>query len=145
MKHIIRYIPATLILFLLFIAGCSTPKNTRTQTGIELVFHLQRTGGNLMIAVFDNPGNFKMRKPVRTHKVPADRKQINWVVENLESPTFAVMCYQDLNGNAMLDREGYIPVEPWGMSNNPVLTAPPEWNQIAVNRNQTSNIHINVQ
>jgi uncharacterized protein (DUF2141 family) len=41
------------------------------------------------------------------------------------------MCFQDLNENQQLDRNGYLPSEPWGMSRNPNLTGPPTWEMIA--------------
>lgn len=83
--------------------------------------------GNLLVAVFNDPGQFPNKKPVLTMKVPVLRGQDS-VDLKLDLPfgDYAISTFLDENNNERLDVNILrIPRERFGFSNNPqALRAP---------------------
>ena len=75
------------------------------------VVGMKEKKGNLLISAEDY-----LKKPVKTLTTPADALTKRVVLE-LESGTYAVVIYQDLNSNGKVDRNFFrLPTEPCGFS-----------------------------
>ena len=75
------------------------------------VVGMKEKKGNLLISVYDSAEDY-LKKPVKTLTTPADALTKRVVLE-LESGTYAVVIYQDLNSNGKVDRNFFrLPTEP---------------------------------
>ena len=79
------------------------------------VMGMKEKKGNLLISVYDSAEDY-LKKPVKTLTTPVDALTKRVVLE-LESGTYAVVIYQDLNSNGKVDRNFFrLPTEPCGFS-----------------------------
>ena len=77
------------------------------------VVGMKEKKGNLLISVYDSAEDY-LKKPVKTLITPVDALTKRVVLE-LESGTYAVVIYQDLNSNGKVDRNFFrLPTEPCG-------------------------------
>ncbi len=55
-----------------------------------------------------------------------EKKKTSFSFTNVPEGTYGITCFQDLNGNKMLDGSTFGPVEPWGMyrPSRPAFRAP---------------------
>ena len=55
-----------------------------------------------------------------------EKGKISFSFTNVPEGTYGIRCFQDLNGNKILDRGAFGPVEPWGMyrPSRPAFRAP---------------------
>jgi uncharacterized protein (DUF2141 family) len=60
--------------------------------------------------------------------------------EGIIEGKYAVVLYQDLNGNAQMDFNGQMPSEPFGFSNVTMLMGPPNFEQCAFDLNENKSI-----
>lgn len=93
------------------------------------VSELRGRSGNLMIAVFNDPGQFPDKKPVVTKVVEVAKAQNVSVELALPEGDYAISIFLDENKNGKLDTNIIrIPKELFGFSNNPrILTGPPSF------------------
>jgi uncharacterized protein (DUF2141 family) len=79
-----------------------------TKTGdiyIELVTKAQFEG--------EEASSFGLIIPVGSEGQKA--KKVSFEFENVPAGTYAIQCFQDVNGNGELDSGNFGPKEPWGM------------------------------
>jgi uncharacterized protein (DUF2141 family) len=91
--------------------------------------------GNLMIAVFDDPGQFPDKKPSLTKIIAVeDSQQLISVDLDLPPGDYAISTFLDANKNGKLDTNILgIPKELFGFSNNPrILTGAPSFQDCEV-------------
>lgn len=93
---------------------------------MEIEFsNLSGKKGDLIIAVFDNAGDFtkgEAGKPVQTLKVPVKAGEVvSKATLKLPAGDYAVSTILDENGNGKLDTKFGIPSERFGFSNNPPI------------------------
>ena len=102
------------------------------------VLHITFTGivepkGNIYVAVFDRKEAFLDTEKVCAQRIVPVGSDGSAAVSLAELPpgTYAISCFQDLNGNGRLDKNwAGIPTEPYGFSNNarPKFRAP-NWDE----------------
>jgi uncharacterized protein (DUF2141 family) len=87
--------------------------------------HVRITGfesadGALAIALFANEADYEgQTNAVRREWLDVSGDAVEWVVENLPAGEYALIAYQDTNGNGQIDlRLLGMPKEPVGVSNN---------------------------
>ncbi len=103
------------------------------QTATEQTFNLaikfnniQKTDKPIYVALYRSEKDFNNKKPFKKYTVlPSQKPGLN--IQDLPEGTYAILCFQDLNGNHRLDFNNYIPDEPWGLSNNKMRMGPPTW------------------
>ena len=101
--------------------------------------------GNLLISVYDSAEDY-LKKPVKTLTTPADALTKRVVLE-LESGTYAVVIYQDLNSNGKVDRNFFrLPTEPCGFSRDarPKM-GPPRYKPASFSLNEDTEIRIKIK
>ncbi len=89
-------------------------------------------GGDLWLGLYTGARDFPdPTAATATLRRPAQSQRV--VFSDLTPGTYAVMVYQDENGNGRLDRfMGMVPTEGYGLSNNPTLRGRPTFRQCAV-------------
>lgn len=117
----------TIFLFFLGLNFCTA------QTNLTLKFTgFTQNKGRLMIAVYQQD-NFK-KAPSFAKKVAVSGDEVTVEFQHIPEGDYAVMAFQDLNGNYRLDKApNGRPEEPYGLSGNPVLSGPPTWKALAFN------------
>ncbi len=85
--------------------------------------------GMVRVAIYHSRESYVARRgSFRKAVLPIAERSCEWVLDGLPYGEYAVMFYQDANGNARLDRSRLgLPLEPFGFSNNarPRLGPPP--------------------
>ncbi|TMO68808.1 DUF2141 domain-containing protein [Pseudoalteromonas aurantia] len=103
--------------------------------------NVKENQGTIKVAIYDSAKGMKQYQAFEVLEQKADAAQLTFTVMDLAHGDYAVMVYQDLNGDGKLGRNLMgIPNEPYGFSNNPRLMGPPKFAQLAVN---VSDTHIN--
>ena len=85
--------------------------------------------GSIKVALFANKDNF-LREPLFATSVPASTTSpVVVAFENVPDGMYAISIYHDKDNNNELNKAGFIPTEPYGVSNNiiPAMSAP-KWN-----------------
>lgn len=86
--------------------------------------------GNLYVAVYNRESAFLDTRQVCAQRiVPITAASLSISLSDLPPGTYAISCFQDVNGNGKLDTNwAGIPQEPFGFSNNvrPQF-GPPDW------------------
>ena len=109
------------------------------------VVGMKEKKGNLLISVYDSAEDY-LKKPVKTLTTPADALTKRIVLE-LESGTYAVVIYQDLNSNGKVDRNFFrLPTEPCGFSRDarPKM-GPPRYKPASFSLNEDTEIRIKIK
>jgi uncharacterized protein (DUF2141 family) len=106
---------------MLLVLGCNA-------AGLSVQVTNAGEAGLVHVTLYDSNATF-LKKALQVQKVAASSAGTAVVrFGDLKPGTYAVSVYQDVNGNGKLDVNwiGY-PKEPWGFSNNPRLSGPPEF------------------
>ncbi len=74
--------------------------------------------GQIYIAIYDSDENF-MKHPIITRTIPVVDASNAIFIKNLREGDYAITLFQDLDGDGELDKFLSIPLEPYGLSNNP--------------------------
>ncbi|MEZ5659789.1 MAG: DUF2141 domain-containing protein [Burkholderiaceae bacterium] len=94
-------------------------------TGIE------QTTGSLNVAVYASAETFR-KQTIKAVRVPASAAKVSIDLGDLPAGDYAVMVFQDLNGNLQLDTNLLgMPKEPWGGSlQGKSVFGAPAWNDV---------------
>ena len=109
------------------------------------VVGMKEKKGNLLISVYNSAEDY-LKKPVKTLTTPADALTKRVVLE-LDSGTYAVVIYQDLNSNGKVDRNFFrLPTEPCGFSRDarPKM-GPPRYKPASFSLNEDTEIRIKIK
>jgi uncharacterized protein (DUF2141 family) len=96
--------------------------------------------GQVKFMLFDKAEGFRKEAASReVLAVPAQTGAMQAAFKDLPPGRYAVIAYHDENANGKLDlRFGMIPVEAYGISNNPEVLGPPSFEQAAVQLDETT-------
>ena len=109
------------------------------------VVGMKEKKGNLLISVYDSAEDY-LKKPIKTLTTPVDALTKRVVLE-LESGTYAVVIYQDLNSNGKVDRNFFrLPTEPCGFSRDarPKM-GPPRYKPASFTLNEDTEMRIKIK
>ena len=109
------------------------------------VVGMKEKKGNLLISVYDSAEDY-LKKPIKTLTTPVNALTKRVVLE-LESGTYAVVIYQDLNSNGKVDRNFFrLPTEPCGFSRDarPKM-GPPRYKPASFSLNEDTEIRIKIK
>ena len=87
--------------------------------------------GNILIAVFNDPGEFPDKKSISRKIIPSELDGSSTIELELAQGDYAISVFLDENRNNKLDTNILgIPKELFGFSNNPrILTGPPSFQE----------------
>ncbi len=135
MTRIITTILA-LIIVLLSSISCSTQKAVASKSeGATLTVNIATINspkGKMYFSLFNAHETFTNKIPFQSKVSVVNKEQMSVSFTNIPKGTYAVMCFQDTNGNLKMDFDEYfMPTEAYGVSNNPTLYGPPQFEQLA--------------
>ncbi|HKJ76450.1 MAG TPA: DUF2141 domain-containing protein [Gammaproteobacteria bacterium] len=89
--------------------------------------------GRVRVTLYDGPDGFlHERGSLRIRERPAAAGTVTARFEDLAPGRYAVIAYHDANGDGRMNRFlGMVPSEGYGLSNNPQVMGPPEFEQAA--------------
>jgi len=130
-----------LLIFNLIFSFHSIPSDNRRDMVINIA-KLKDTGHDIYIAVCRKSDNFPANPDaVKTMMInPSGKDFVNVSFPDIPYGKYAIMIYQDLNGNKKLDK-GFlgIPKEPFAFSNNVhPMFGPPSWKDCEIEYNSVS-------
>lgn len=105
--------------------------------------------GTLRVALFSDPKTFrKADQAFAAQEVQASAGTVTVVFDEVPAGQYAVMAYHDENANGELDlRFGMIPIEGYGLSNNPKVMGPPSFkdSEFEVSSHKPSDLDIEIR
>jgi len=128
-----------------FIFNLITPQvQTQPKYALQISFNgIQNPDKPIYISLYRSEDDFNRRKVFKHfHIIPSQQTFIK--IDKLTEGAYAILCFQDLNGNHKLDFNNYIPDEPWGLSNNKMLMGPPAWQDAVFKLKRDLNLDINL-
>ena len=99
--------------------------------------------GKIHVGLYSNEKDF-LKSAYARIIVPVEQLSNGVSFNNLEPGEYCVTIFQDLNNNGVLDKAMSIPVEPYGLSNNP-SAYPSYTNTKFVVKGGNSNIRIGIK
>jgi len=95
---------------------------------------VRSSGGQMRLAIFNNPVDFPSGRSVVTRNVPAREGEMTVVIEGLAAGTYALALHHDENTNGKMDTSLLgLPQEGYGFSNDaPVFLGAPPFADAAV-------------
>ncbi|MGE5476736.1 MAG: DUF2141 domain-containing protein [Bacteroidales bacterium] len=95
--------------------------------------------GAVKVVLYASPETFRKEdKALAVQSQPARPGEMAFTFDGLAEGRYAVVAYHDENGNGQLDRFlGMIPTEGWGLSNNPEVSGPPQFEPSAFTVSET--------
>ena len=111
------------------------------------VVDVERLGGHVMIAVYDNAGAWEASaKPVATARDSVTGKTVRVRFSGLAPGRYAVKLFHDENNNGELDANMLgIPVESYGFSNGGGRLGPPSFDDAVFELRDDTTITISLQ
>lgn len=90
--------------------------------------------GSVKLALYSSPETFRKEdKAQAVLSQPAVPGEMTFRFDGLAAGRYAIVVYHDEDGNGRMDRFlGMIPTEGWGLSNNPEVSGPPQFDPSAV-------------
>lgn len=128
MTRIIITLIFSLLALLTHAQGMS--KTQENNKGISLKVSIDRTStneGKVYYALYNSQKGFDEKAPFKVAHSEITENQTHVSFENIPNGIYAIICYHDTNNNQQLDFEGYMPIEDYGVSNNPLLMGPPTY------------------
>ncbi|WP_171045006.1 DUF2141 domain-containing protein [Pseudoalteromonas rubra] len=100
---------------------------------------LAHQSGTLKLVAYDSPAAFTQQQAWRVAQQHVSGTQPELILRDVAPGQYSFMVYQDLNNDGRLNRNRFgMPTEPYGFSNNAMLTGAPQFPQLAVQITQQS-------
>ena len=121
-----------LLVFLLSATTASTVLAQAPTLQVNLT-GIQHDRGSMRVGLYSDPKTFrKEAQAVSIQQVPAQPGTATVSFSALPPGRYAIMAYHDEDGNGELNRRfGMFPTEGYGLSNNPVVSGPPAYEDSA--------------
>lgn len=84
--------------------------------------------GNVYVGVYNSAESF-LNSIIKGAVESATGESMDFIFTDLPKGEYAVAVFQDANGNQLLDMDEGLPIEKYGLSNNPVLNAAPTFDE----------------
>jgi uncharacterized protein (DUF2141 family) len=114
------YLKKIIIIFILFLGLSQIPglaQERRFNVRGEISFPRK---GPIVISLltkeeFESNKGSRFQAIIEVNPEDLEKRKIAFSFTNVPEGTYGIRCFQDLNGNKILDRGDFGPVEPWGM------------------------------
>jgi len=125
----IRIVTMTIVYLITLVAEAqtSTEMNKDVIDGITITVNVPNATSDKGIVQFGlHTKETFGKKPFMTKMVKIVEGKCQVTFENIEVGVYAVTCFHDANENGRMDfTENHMPLEDYGISNNPALMGPP--------------------
>lgn len=128
-----RLLAATLGLLLSGLAQAQAQPQPQTGSLSVTLTQVRDARGQLRVGLYQDPKTFrKEAQAFAVQQVPATPGTVQVRFTNLPPGRYAIMAYHDENGDGELNRRlGMFPTEGYGLSNNPKVMGPPQFEDSA--------------
>ena len=108
---------------------------------------IRDTQGVVRVALYNSPEGFpKDGRSIREESAGAQPGKLTLTFKNLPSGRYAAIAYQDEDNNGQLNKRfGMIPIEGYGLSNNPQVFGKPGFDACAFELEGDRQIEINLK
>jgi uncharacterized protein (DUF2141 family) len=104
---------------------------------------IQQRTGKILATISNDENSFPQGGGIKSATAEVTKEgEITLKFEGMLEGKYAIVLYQDLNGDNKLDMNGQMPAEPFGFSNLTMLMGPPNFEQCAFDLNENKNITI---
>lgn len=104
---------------------------------------IQKREGKILASISNDMESFPQSGSIKSVVAEVTKEgEIILKFENILEGKYAIVLFQDLNGDNKLDMNGQMPAEPFGFSNLTMLMGPPNFMQCAFDLNKDENIEI---
>ncbi len=111
----------------IFMQAQSEQLSEKNGTTITITVPTQSNEGNIVLGLYTEDV-FMVAAPTMSASAPVKDGKSVAVFENVPAGTYAILLFQDKNGNNQMDFEpNGMPTEPYGASNNVMSMGPPSW------------------
>lgn len=128
-----RLLAAALGLLLSGLAQAQAQPQPQTGSLSVTLTQVRDARGQLRVGLYQDPKTFrKEAQAFAVQQVPATPGTVQVRFTNLPPGRYAIMAYHDENGDGELNRRlGMFPTEGYGLSNNPKVMGPPQFEDSA--------------
>lgn len=128
-----RLLAAALGLLLSGLAQAQAQPQPQTGSLSVTLTQVRDARGQLRVGLYQDPKTFrKEAQAFAVQQVPAAPGAVQVRFTNLPPGRYAIMAYHDENGDGELNRRlGMFPTEGYGLSNNPKVMGPPQFEDSA--------------
>ena len=106
---------------------------------------IQQRTGKILATISNDENSFPQGGGIKSATAEVTKEgEITLKFEGMLEGKYAIVLYQDLNGDNKLDMSGQMPAEPFGFSNLTMLMGPPNFEQCAFDLNENKNITISL-
>lgn len=129
------------------VLGASNIAHAQTSNTLRInVGNIQTTDGQILLSVCTKDQFMKTKCAYMARASAQDAQDQAIVLQNIESGTYAVQLFHDLDNDNKLKSGAFgIPKEPWGMSNDAKgKFGPPKFEDAAIEINGEKEITINL-
>lgn len=128
-----RLLAAALALLLSGLAQAQAQPQPQTGSLSVTLTQVRDARGQLRVGLYQDPKTFrKEAQAFAVQQVPATPGTVQVRFTNLPPGRYAIMAYHDENGDGELNRRlGMFPTEGYGLSNNPKVMGPPQFEDSA--------------
>lgn len=128
-----RLLAAALGLLLSGLAQAQVQPQTQTGSLSVTLTQVRDARGQLRVGLYQDPKTFRKEAlAFAVQQVPATPGTVQVRFTNLPPGRYAIMAYHDENGDGELNRRlGMFPTEGYGLSNNPKVMGPPQFEDSA--------------
>lgn len=112
----------------------TAPGGTAGAAEVEAVIRgVAHDKGTVKVALYATAESFRKEdKALSVQAQPARAGEMTFAFAGLNPDRYAIVAYHDENGNGEMDRFlGMIPTEGYGLSNNPEVSGPPQFDPSA--------------
>ncbi|AFK02612.1 Protein of unknown function DUF2141 [Emticicia oligotrophica DSM 17448] len=106
---------------------------------------IQQRTGKIFATISNDENSFPQGGGIKSATAELTKEgEIILKFEGILEGKYAIVLFQDLNGDNKLDMNGQMPAEPFGFSNLTMLMGPPNFEQCAFDLNEDKNIAISL-
>ncbi len=106
---------------------------------------IQQRTGKILATISNDENSFPQGGGIESATAEVTKEgEITLKFEGMLEGKYAIVLYQDLNGDNKLDMNGQMPAEPFGFSNVTMLMGPPNFEQCAFDLNENKAINISL-
>ncbi|MEM6720032.1 MAG: DUF2141 domain-containing protein [Bacteroidota bacterium] len=120
-----------LLLIAVFVTGLfTTNAQTTSEEGVTITVTIDKVKSNngKVLFALHTEETFMKAKPVQTSETKIEDNKVKVTFTNVPKGTYAILCVHDENDNGQMDmQENGMPLEDYGISNNPMSFGPPEF------------------
>lgn len=109
-------------------AKAQTKKNTASngQNITVTIQNIKNDKGSILLGLH-NEDTFMKGPGIKNLKSKIENGKVTVTFEDVEAGTYAILVMHDENNNNRMDFENGMPLESYGMSNNPMSYGPPQY------------------